>query len=109
MAGHTTFVKPFPISIEFTMKDYDNNATSQKSASLLLQEHGMPAKLMGIGVDRIDYTKGIMEKFLGVERFFEKYPSYKGKFTLSRLVRPAVLFLKTIQIPCMKSRRRLKG
>ena len=35
-----------------------------------------------IGVERIDYTKGLIEKFLAIERFLEKYPAYQGKFTL---------------------------
>lgn len=94
MAGHTTFVKPFPISIEFTLKDYDNNTPPAKSASSLLQEYGIPARYMGVGVDRIDYTKGIIEKFLSVERFLEKNPSYKGKFTFVQIGAPSRVFLK---------------
>ena len=94
MAGHTTFVKPFPISIEFTLKDYDNQTTPAKSASQLLMEHGVPARYMGVGVDRIDYTKGIIEKFLSVERFLEKNPSYKGKFTFVQIGAPSRVFLK---------------
>ncbi|MGE5421395.1 MAG: alpha,alpha-trehalose-phosphate synthase (UDP-forming) [Chloroflexota bacterium] len=94
MLGHTTFVKPFPISIEFTLKDYDNSAPAARPASALLMDHGIPAKFMGIGVDRIDYTKGIIEKFLAVERFFEKNPSYKGKFTFLQIGAPSREFLK---------------
>lgn len=94
MAGHTTYVKPFPISIEFTLKDYDDQTPPAKSASKLLMEHGIPARYMGIGVDRVDYTKGIVEKFLGVERFFEKNPSYKGKFTFVQIGAPSRTFLK---------------
>jgi trehalose 6-phosphate synthase len=94
MSGHTTYVKPFPISIEFTLKDYDDETPPAKSGSKLLIEHGIPARYMGIGVDRIDYTKGIVEKFLGVERFFEKYPSYKGKFTFVQIGAPSRTFLK---------------
>ena len=33
---------------------------------------------MGVGVDRMDYTKGILERFLAIERFLEKYPRYQG-------------------------------
>jgi len=36
---------------------------------------------LGVGVDRIDYTKGIPERFRAIERFFEKYPEYLGRFT----------------------------
>lgn len=94
MSGHTTFVKPFPISIEFTLKDYDINTPAPKTASSLLLEHGIPARYMGVGVDRIDYTKGIIEKFLSVERFLEKNPSYKGKFTFVQIGAPSRVFLK---------------
>jgi trehalose 6-phosphate synthase len=48
----------------------------------LLKEHGITARFMGIGVDRIDYTKGIVEKFLAVERFLEKNSNlFRAKFT----------------------------
>lgn len=69
--GHTTLVKPFPISIAFTMKDYDN-AENFKDPNLLQSKYNINAELIGVGVDRIDYTKGIIEKFLAIERFLEK-------------------------------------
>ena len=54
-----TLVKPFPISIAFTLKDYENgNDSSKLEVSELLKHHGLSAQYMGIGVDRIDYTKG---------------------------------------------------
>ncbi len=94
MAGHTTLVKPFPISIAFTMKDYDNEDIKPESVSLL-EEHGIQAQYMGIGVDRIDYTKGIIEKFLAVERFLEKNPAYIGKFSFAQIGAPSRTLLKT--------------
>ena len=42
-----------------------------------------------MGVDRIDYTKGIVERFRGIERFLEKYPAYKGKFTFVQIGAPS--------------------
>lgn len=90
----TTLVKPFPISIAFTLKDYDNSST-KISPSRLLDEHGISADYMGIGVDRIDYTKGIIEKFLAVERFLEKNPSYQGKFTFVQVGAPSRTLLKS--------------
>jgi trehalose-6-phosphate synthase len=92
--GHTTFVKSFPISIAFTLKDYDNNSPKIK-ASQLLNENGITSKFMGIGVDRIDYTKGIIEKFLAIERFLEKNPFYKGKFTFVQIGAPSRTLLKS--------------
>jgi trehalose-6-phosphate synthase len=94
MGGHTTLVKPFPISIAFTLKDYDFNSQKIKPAQLL-NEHGISAQFMGIGVDRIDYTKGIIEKFLAIERFLEKNPSYVGKFTFVQIGAPSRTLLKS--------------
>ena len=94
MGGHTTFVKPFPISIAFTLKDYDNESPKIE-ISQLLNEHSIAARYMGIGVDRIDYTKGIIEKFLAIERFLEKNPSYLGKFTFVQIGAPSRTLLKS--------------
>jgi trehalose-6-phosphate synthase len=93
MGGRTTYVKPFPISIAFTLKDYALQSVKIRPAQLL-NEHGIAAQFLGIGVDRIDYTKGIIEKFLAIERFLEKYPSYKGKFTFVQIGAPSRTLLK---------------
>lgn len=93
-AGRTTYVKPFPISIAFTLKDYDIDNKKIKVPTLL-ENYGIRADYMGIGVDRIDYTKGIVEKFLAIERFFEKNPSYFGKFTFVQIGAPSKTLLKT--------------
>jgi trehalose 6-phosphate synthase len=92
--GQTTFVKPFPISISFTLKDYDNNH-EHLTPSQMLDMHGIQAQYMGIGVERIDYTKGIIEKFLAVERFLEKNPQYHGKFTFVQIGAPSRTLLKS--------------
>lgn len=93
MGGHTTLVKPFPISIAFTPKDFDNHLPTT-TPSTLLAEHGITAQHFGIGVDRIDYTKGIIEKFLAIERFFEKNPDYTGKFTFVQIGAPSRTLIK---------------
>jgi trehalose 6-phosphate synthase len=94
MGGRTTFVKPFPISIAFTLKDYDINPQKIKP-SRLLNEYGITAQYIGVGVDRIDYTKGIVEKFLSIERFLEKNPTYVGTFTFVQIGAPSRIFLKS--------------
>ena len=93
-AGRTTFVKPFPISIAFTLKDYDID-TAKIQPSKLLAPYGLTAHFIGIGVDRIDYTKGINEKFLAIERFLEKNPTYVGKFTFVQIGAPSRTLIKT--------------
>jgi len=60
----------------------------------LLKELGVTAKYLGVGVDRIDYTKGIMERFRAVERLLEKYPAYQGEFTFIELGAPSRTHIK---------------
>ena len=93
---HRTEVKPFPISVEF----HDTPAASEDRESAymervtLLRELGVEAVFLGVGVDRVDYTKGILERFLGIERFLEKYPSYQGKFTFVQIGAPSRTHIK---------------
>jgi trehalose-6-phosphate synthase len=95
MADQTTLIKPFPISIAFTLKDYDNTVVTVSTPQDLLKEYGLTAKYMGIGVDRIDYTKGIVEKFKAIERFLEKYEQYQGQFTFVQIGAPSRTLLKS--------------
>ena len=55
----------------------------------LLTAFGMSAEFLGVGVDRVDYTKGILERFHGIERFFEKWPHYVGQFTFAQIAAPS--------------------
>ncbi|MCU0607120.1 MAG: trehalose-6-phosphate synthase [Candidatus Edwardsbacteria bacterium] len=93
IAGHSTLVKPFPISIAFTPRDLEPGE-SPTTAAELLKDHGLKAELVGIGVDRIDYTKGIVERFLAIERFLERYPAYQGRFTFVELGAPSRTHIK---------------
>jgi trehalose 6-phosphate synthase len=90
-----TLVKPFPISVAFTLKDYENGIAPNIDSPEILRQYGINANYLGIGVDRIDYTKGLIEKFLAIERFLEKYPSYQGKFTFIQIGAPSRSLLKT--------------
>jgi trehalose 6-phosphate synthase len=90
-----TLVKPFPISIAFTLKDYEQTNLEKPDAAELLKQYGVVCHSFGIGVDRIDYTKGLTEKFLAIERFFEKYPDYIGNFTFVQIGAPSRSLLKT--------------
>src|SRR5688500_4680884 len=93
MRGQSTKDKTLTISIDFTLNDLETR-TNKQSLQQLLTEHGASAALMGIGVDRIDYTQGIVERFLAVERFLEKNPSYQGKFTFVQIGAPSRTLLK---------------
>jgi trehalose 6-phosphate synthase len=50
---------------------------------------GIEASLLGVGVDRVDYTKGILERFRGIERFLELNPAYQQRFTFAQIGAPS--------------------
>ena len=92
---HFTLVKPFPISIAFTRKDIEETIPDEVDPPVITDSHGLPIKYIGIGVDRIDYTKGLIEKFLAIERFLEKYPEYIGQFVFVQIGAPSRSLLKS--------------
>jgi alpha,alpha-trehalose-phosphate synthase [UDP-forming] len=92
---HHTAVRPFPISVE-APETADSLAleSAYEERAALMKTLGAEAALMGIGVDRMDYTKGILERFLAVERFLEKYPRYQGVFTFVQIGAPSRTHIK---------------
>jgi trehalose-6-phosphate synthase len=95
IGNQTTFVKSFPISIAFTLRDYDKKDEVVQGPAEILSRFGIRAGFMGIGVERIDYTKGIIERFLAIERFFEKYSTYREKFTFVQIGAPSRTEIKS--------------
>jgi len=87
---HRSSILPFPISVEL-VDDHaldQTGRTAEEERSALLQELGLEATYLGVGVDRVDYTKGILERFQAVESFLERYPKYQGKFTFIQIGAP---------------------
>jgi trehalose 6-phosphate synthase len=95
-ANHITLVKPFPISVSFDSFSDKATAIQEKSSlrETMLKEIGIQAKYIGVGVDRIDYTKGIPERLRAIERFLEKYPEFVGEFTFVELGAPSRTHIK---------------
>jgi trehalose 6-phosphate synthase len=78
----------FPISIDFN--NFADHAQSQEvaDAAWYLHEHYEGMQLM-LGIDRLDYTKGIPERFLAFERALEKYPEMQQQVALLQVVVPS--------------------
>jgi trehalose-6-phosphate synthase len=92
---HLTLVQPFPISVDLTdARQPEATPDSYVERSALFKALGVEATLMGVGVDRVDYTKGILERFLAIERFLDKYPRYQSQFTFVQIGAPSRSHLK---------------
>lgn len=92
--GHSTLIKPFPISVSFELPTGAPASETWPTKEDLLRRLGVEVEYLGVGVDRIDYTKGIPERFRAIERFFEKYPEYLGRFTFVELGAPSRTHIK---------------
>lgn len=88
LKGHLSHIRPFPISIDFTSGDSKSKSELEKGKKLL-REFGVKTKYVGLGVDRLDYTKGILERFKGIEFFFNLYPNYKEQLTFLQIAPPS--------------------
>src|SRR5882672_311739 len=89
--GHITRVRPYPISVAFPENLHESGETQNAGAerAALCAEMYVEASLLGVGVDRVDYTKGILERFRALERFFELNPAYQQRFTFVQIGAPS--------------------
>jgi len=87
---HSTIVRPHPISVALpepsraagVFAPLQEPATTRRAL-------GVNGGFLGVGVDRIDYTKGLVERFRAIERFLEKHASYRGRFTFLQIGAPS--------------------
>jgi len=88
--GGQTLVRPYPISIEWPPRWVKLAPGTAACRGEILARHGLPPDaLIGIGVDRLDYTKGLEERFLAVERALEIAPELRGRFTFIQIAAPS--------------------
>ncbi len=81
-------VEAMPISIDFKeiQKIAQSETTEQSLAEL---QEIFAGQIIGLGVDRLDYTKGLIEKFLGLEYFLDKNPEYIKKISFIQIAVPS--------------------
>jgi trehalose 6-phosphate synthase len=87
--GAHTAVKRYPISIEWPPASATLGESVEDARAAIRRRHGLPADhAIGVGVDRLDYTKGIEERFNAVERFLELNPEWVGRFSFIQIAAP---------------------
>jgi trehalose 6-phosphate synthase/phosphatase len=80
--GRDVTVQAHPIGI-----DPDYVERQARSAGPRTRGPDDPAQV--IGVDRLDYTKGIPQRFLAIERFLEGHPEFQGRFVFTQVLVPS--------------------
>ncbi len=88
--GKLTAVRRYPISIAWPPEPEMVARPVADCRNRIRQIHGLPpGHMVGVGVDRLDYTKGIMERFRAVERLIELNPEWAGRFTFVQMAAPS--------------------
>ena len=86
----TTVVRAYPVGV-----DCDNEALQSAPDAADCREWvnrtlNLPPNIrLGVGIDRMDYTKGIAEKFLAIERLLEMHPGLAGQFAFVQIAEPS--------------------
>jgi trehalose 6-phosphate synthase len=84
--SHETLIRPYPISADFEgVSEVADQPQVKKAMKSLKEEYDLSGKKLLLGIDRIDYTKGIPERLLAVDRLLEKHPELKGKIVFLQL------------------------
>jgi trehalose 6-phosphate synthase len=86
-----TFVESYPISIAWpTPETVASWPSVELCRARVFERYGLsPETRLAVGVDRFDYTKGILERLNAVERMLEKHPAWVGRFAFIQVAAPS--------------------
>lgn len=95
--GHTTSIKPYPVSVAFSggipsslraiVAEKEDDRREERRA--LLSEFGVHAETIAVGVDRLDYTKGIVERLLAIDELLTEHPWHRERLTMVQIAAPS--------------------
>jgi trehalose 6-phosphate synthase len=97
---HMTSVRPHPISVAppgVTGEAADTPPPAEWDIAAIRRSLGVEGQFLGVGVDRVDYTKGIIERLRGIECFLERYPAYLEHFAFIQIGAPSRTRIKRYQ------------
>ncbi len=88
--GELTSVNAYPISIDFSSRSLAALPSVKECGARIRERLGIGKDVrLGVGVDRMDYTKGIIERFRSIERLLELEPRWEGKFSFVQIAAPS--------------------
>lgn len=88
--GHRTLIRPYPISIEWPVHWLSQVPPVAEARAEVRRELGLPEDaLLGVGVDRLDCTKGIEERLSAVDELLSRHPEFRGNFTFVQVAAPS--------------------
>ena len=87
--GLETLVRPYPISVDWPPKPALTRAPVAGCRAEVLERLGLPPHIrLAVGIERFDYTKGILDRMRAVDLLFENFPEWRGNFTFVQAAAP---------------------
>ncbi len=87
--GQSTKVGAFPISIDYADFNKASDADDVRRRSSALRAHVTKEMVTILGIDRLDYTKGIPERLKAFALFLRQHPELHRKTSLIQIVVPS--------------------
>jgi trehalose 6-phosphate synthase/phosphatase len=88
--GHTCTVRAFPISIDVeAFRSAAMTPSYEEQAQRIRNRYAQGDVMLGIGVDRMDYSKGLPEKFKALEFLWDRYPEFRGRLSYVQVAVPS--------------------
>lgn len=86
---HETFVRPYPISIAWPPVALAGQKPVRECRDAVRKRLGLDADMrLGVGIERFDYTKGILDRMRAVDSFLTRYPDHRGRFVFVQVAAP---------------------
>jgi len=90
LQGHVCRVAPYPISIEWPPRWLQHLPDIATCRAAVKKRYGIGAEVtIGLGVERWDFTKGILERFQALETLLDKNPRHRGRICLLQIAAPS--------------------
>jgi trehalose 6-phosphate synthase len=87
--GERTLIKRYPISVEWPSSSAATAEPTLECRTIVRERLHLPLdQAIGVGIDRLDYTKGLEERFRAVERLLDSHPEWVGRFTFVQIAAP---------------------
>jgi trehalose 6-phosphate synthase len=87
--GRETLVRPYPISIEWPPAALASQLPVRECRDAIRQRFGLPADArIAVGIERFDYTKGILDRIRAIDDLLTRHPKWKGKFVFIQAAAP---------------------
>ncbi len=87
--GEETLIRPYPISIEWPPTALEGQKPVEECRRVVRERLGLPQDIhIGVGIERFDYTKGIIDRMQAIDALLTEHPEWKGRFSFVQVAAP---------------------